>query len=167
MTVITREDLKRVDEKIAWLNTRKNIPVEGLDRLMAESILKTNDSVFNSNDKDRISMKNCQRLAYYINYVDDREYPNSVFSLDFRVNLEDSENIKADFTNCLVKKGSISYNIYDLDDEKAVELWNKEKEYAVMLTDEAEEHLREKPNMSQDELKELLEYFTYAYDYSW
>lgn len=161
MTVITKKDLdNRIDSKVAWLNTRSNITVDGLDKLLSQNILKT-DSVFNSNDKELIALKNCGRLAYHINFIYDKEYPNSVFSVSFKINIEDSVNPKADLTNCLVKKGSIGYNIYDLDDEKHLEKWNKDKENSLWFENEVEEYLEKNPNPTQDEVIEILEGYAY------
>lgn len=158
MTTITREDLDRIDSKIAWLNTRDNITVEGLDKLLSSQILKIGlvPHIFNSDDKELIAMKNFQRLVYYLKYVDDKEYSNSAFCLIFEANLEDSNNIKPDFSNCLVRKGSLRYDIYDLDDKDVLEKFNNEKNLCVMLDDEIQEHIQNNPKLTQDELKEVL-----------
>lgn len=160
MTTITKEDLERIDNKIAWMNTRDNITVEGLDKLLSSQILKISlvPQIFNSNDKELIAMKNFQRLVYYISYIDEDnvEYPNSAFCLVFKVNLKDSNNIKPDFSNCLVEKESLRYDIFDLDDKDDRKKFNSEKKLCVMLNDEIQEHIRDNPDLTQEELKEVM-----------
>lgn len=160
MTIITRESLEIIDRKIAWLNSRDNITVDKLDNTVSHYLIGA-DSVFNSDNRELIAMKNCGRLAYYVSYTDDKEYPHSVFSLFFKVNIEDSENINADFTNCLIEKGTISYNIYDLDDPDHLEKWNKDKECAMWFDNEVEEYLEKNPDLTQAELKEVLDNYNY------
>lgn len=161
MTTITKEDLYIIDSQIAFLKTKTSITVKELDNILSKLILKTDSSVFSSNDETIIAMKNLHRLAYFVNFIDDDiEYSNSVFCLVFGINLEDSYDITPDLSNCLVDTTKLRYDIFDLDDDSKLEQWQREVSTSLMLNEELKEFLKENPNPSRDEFKSVLYNFT-------